>query len=271
MLFKCFLCLIEIFNCFLLLLIGLLGLGLSWGSFVLKNLARVLLVVRGFLQFLSGLRDHFGHVLANKVGAIHKVGLGALHFLGFGGILLLGNLLGLLDNLFLSSFGLFNITNGLADDFLLVALGSEDACDVNHGTARATFVAGGTLEARALDIGKCAFEGRIEFGLHLFESKPGARFVGGIEQLVQLLEFLDERGGFITDAGLVKFLQPQVNLGALLVARRGGFVRHDHSAIHVVLLRAGEAHEPTGEFAENLLLLPIKVYLLKLHSHLLLA
>ena len=159
---------------------------------VIENGAGILLIVGRVLQLLGGLRDHFGYVLANKIGAIHKVGLGTFHFLGLGGIFLFGNLLGFLDDLFLSVHGLFNVTNGLADNFLLVTFRSEDARDVEHGTAGTSFVAGGALEARALDVGERAFEGGIEFGLHLFECELGARFVGGVEQLVQLLKFFDE-------------------------------------------------------------------------------
>ena len=271
LLFKCFLCLRKVFDCLLLLQRCLLCLSFRSGLIVIENSTGILLVVGGFLQLLSGLWDYFSHVFANKVGAIHKVGLGALHFLGLSGIFLFGNFLGFLDNLFLPGHSLFNVANGLADNFLLVTFRSEDARDVDHGSPRTTFVAGGALETRTLNVGERAFEGGIEFGLYLFESQLGAGFVGGVELLAQLREFLNERGGFITDAGLIELLQAQVNLGAFLVACGGGLVRHDHGAIHVVLLRVGETYKTAGELAENLLALPIKVYLLQLHGDLFLS
>ena len=92
---------------------------------------------------------------------------------------------------FNSFYGLFNVLNGLSNNLLLVALGGENACNVEHGTTSTALISGGALETRTLDVGERALESGVEFSLHLFEGQLGAWLGGGIKQLVLLLKFLD--------------------------------------------------------------------------------
>ena len=169
---------------------------------------------------------------------------------------------------------LLDIADGLTDNFFFVAFGCENAGEIQHRIAGAAFITGGTGQLGTLEIVQSAIQCRVELGGDFFHGQLRTRFHAGIQFFIQLFQLLDECAGLVVDAGLVELLNTQVDFGFIPVTVRGGrghFFVHVYRALHVAALRTGESVESTGEFAEDLLPLPLEVNLLELHSDLLLA
>ena len=251
----------------------MVGLRFLIGLIVIENGPGGLLILRGGLEFLRGGRNKILHILANEIGSVHQLRLIALEILGLD-LLRYLKLLCIGFHLFLIDHGLLDIADGLTNNFLLVALGSKNAGEIQHGIAGAALVSGGTRQLGSLEVVKCAIQRRIELGGDFFHGQLGTRFHAGIEFFVQLFQFLNERAGFVINTRLIQLLDSEIDLGFIPVTVRGGFghfLVHFHRALHVTALRAGKTVEATGEFAEDLLPLPFEVNLLELHSDLLLT
>ena len=185
--------------------------------FVAQHVAGVLLVLGGILQLRCRLGHHLGNVLPDEVGLIHHISLSPLEVFGLGGVFFLLNLLGLFLNLGLILDGLFNVGNGLADDFFAVTLGGEDAGDVQHRIAGSALIAGGALKPARLEVVNGGLQGRFEIGLHQFQRQLGPRLRFAVELFVQVAELLHKRLGFVIDAHLIQLLQAQLDRGFLPV------------------------------------------------------